>query len=131
MRKLRTEGAFTPGANEVLRANDLHVKSMQRRDRQSCGVIRVNEAARMTQFTRLGRLTCDLKNLNFGGYLCRVNQSGPCSSSDVFMNSHFATTLELPGGSPSHEANSRLLCSKFHARKKRISRANEANFTRE
>ncbi len=32
------------------------------------------------------RLTCDsreLKNLNFGGYSRRVNQSGACSSSDV------------------------------------------------
>ncbi len=39
------EGAFTPDANEALSANDLHVKTMQRRDRQSCGAIRVNEAA--------------------------------------------------------------------------------------
>ncbi len=31
--------------------------------------------------------------------------------------------------SPSHDANSRLLCSEFHARMKRISRANETNFT--
>ncbi len=29
---------------------------------------------------------------------------------------HFATRLELPGRSPSHDANSRLLCSEFHAR---------------
>ncbi len=29
--------------------------------------------------------------------------------------------------SPSHDANSRLLCSEFHARMKRISRANEAS----
>ncbi len=34
------KGAFTPDANEALRANDLHVKSMQRHDRQSCGAIR-------------------------------------------------------------------------------------------
>ncbi len=27
---------------------------------------------------------------------------------------HFATRLELPGRSPSHDANSRLLCSEFH-----------------
>ncbi len=44
---------------------------------------------------------------------------------------NLATRLELPGRSPSHDANSRLLCSEFHARMKRISRANEANFTRE
>ncbi len=37
---------------------------------------------------------------------------------------HFATRLELPGRSPSHDANSRLLCSEFHAQ---ISRANEAS----
>ncbi len=33
-------------ANEALRVNDLHVKSMQRCDRQSCGA---NEAALNTQ----------------------------------------------------------------------------------
>ncbi len=43
-------GAFTPDANEALRANDLHVKSMQRRDRQSCGAIRVNYAARIERW---------------------------------------------------------------------------------
>ncbi len=46
---LKSKGAFTPDANEAIRANDLHVKSMQRRDRQSCGAIRANEAARMAQ----------------------------------------------------------------------------------
>ncbi len=40
----RSQGAFTPDANEELRANYLHVKSMQRRDRQSCGA---NYAARI------------------------------------------------------------------------------------
>ncbi len=40
---------------------------------------------------------------------------------------HFAMRLELPGRSPSHDANSRLLCSEFHARMVRISRANEAS----
>ncbi len=44
---------------------------------------------------------------------------------------HFATRLELPGRSHSHDANLRLLCSEFHVRMKRISCANEANFTRE
>ncbi len=39
----------------------------------------------------------ELKNLNFGGCSRRVNQSGACSSSDVIMNSHFATTMELYG----------------------------------
>ncbi len=46
--------AFTPDVNEALRANDLHVKSMQRRDRQSCGAIRANYTLRIE---RLGRLT--------------------------------------------------------------------------
>ncbi len=41
---------------------------------------RVNEAA---QIERFGRLPRELKNLNFGGYSRRVNQSGACSSSDV------------------------------------------------
>ncbi len=33
---------------------------------------------------------------------------------------HFATRLELPGRSPSHDKNSLLLCSEFHARMKRV-----------
>ncbi len=114
-----------------------------------------NYAARIE---RLGRLTRhsreqrELKNLNFGGYSCRVNQSGACSSSDVITSGgrksettmedklivvvcgypelydttsyfletgiHFPTRLELPGRSPSHDANSRLLSSEFHARMK-------------
>ncbi len=53
-------GAFTPDANEALRANDLHVKSMQRRDRQSCGAIRANEAARMAKIMR--RLRAEAEN---------------------------------------------------------------------
>ncbi len=95
-----------------------------------------------------------LKNLNFGGYSRRVNQSGACSSSDIITSGgrksettmedkvivivcgyselyihlrtftktgiHFATRLELPGRSPSHDANSRLLCSEFHAWMKQV-----------
>ncbi len=72
-----SKGAFTPDANEALRANDLHVNSMQRCDRQSCSNIRSNEVARMAR---------GLKNLNFGGYSHRVNQSGACSSSDVITS---------------------------------------------
>ncbi len=45
-------GAFTPDANEALRVNYLYVKSMQRHDRQSCGAIRANEAARMARITQ-------------------------------------------------------------------------------
>ncbi len=135
------KGAFTPDANEALRVNDLHVKSMQRR---------VNYAARIE---RLGRLTRELKNLNFGGYSRRVNQSGACSSSAVtsggrqsestmedklivvvcgypelydttsyfyknrntFCNETGAAWLKPP-----HDANSHLLCSEFHARMKRV-----------
>ncbi len=50
----RTKGGLkvTPDAN---RANDLHVKSMQRRERQSCGAIRANEAARIERFFRANR----------------------------------------------------------------------------
>ncbi len=40
-------------------------------------------AARFAQIERFGRLPRELKNLNFGGYSRRVNQSGACSSSDV------------------------------------------------
>ncbi len=51
------KGAFTPDANKALRANDLDVKSMQRRDRQSCGAICANEAARMVRMARMARIT--------------------------------------------------------------------------
>ncbi len=44
------KGAFTPDANDANRANDLHVKSMQRPERQSCSTIRANEAARIERF---------------------------------------------------------------------------------
>ncbi len=114
---------------------------MQRRERQSCGAIRANEATRMVRIERFFRALADIRN--------RVNQPGTCSSSDVIMSGgrksettmvdkvivvvcgypelyihlrtvtktgkHFATRLELPGRSPSHDANSRLLCSEFHA----------------
>ncbi len=86
-------GAFTPDANEALRANDLHVKSMQRRDRQSCGDTRANEAARMAKIMQ--RELRELKNLNFGGYSCRVNQSGACSSDVITSRGRKSeTTME-------------------------------------
>ncbi len=138
------KGAFTPDAND---ANDLHVKSMQRRKRQSCGAIRANEAARIERF-----FSRELKNLNFGGYSRRVNQSGACSSSDVITSGgRKSQTKEdkviwLYVGtrsciyifvllqkqeyilqrdwsccrSPSHDAKSCLLCSEFHERMKRV-----------
>ncbi len=59
---------------------------MQRHDRQSCGAIRVNEVARIEHLGNLMRELLELKNLNFGGYSCRVNQSGACSSSDVITS---------------------------------------------
>ncbi len=82
----RAQGVFTPDTNEALRVNDLHVKSMQRRDRQSCGAIRANEEARIQRLGRLMRYWPELKNVNFGIYSRRVNQSGACSSSDVIMS---------------------------------------------
>ncbi len=103
---------------------------------------------RWREWRKLSVFFIRAKNLNFGGYSRRVNQSGACSSSDVIMSRgrksqttmedkfivvecgypelyihlptftktgiHFATRLELPGRSPSHDANSRLLCSEFH-----------------
>ncbi len=74
------KGAFTPDANRV---NDLHVMSMQIHNRQSCGAIRANYAAQIECLMRHSR---ELKNLNFGGYSRRVNQSGACSSSDVITS---------------------------------------------
>ncbi len=103
---------------------------------------------RKTILRRYSRELSVWKNLNFGGYSRRANQSGACSSSDIIMSGgrksqttmedkfivvvcgypelyihlrtftktgiHFATRLALPGRSPSHDANSRLLCSEFH-----------------
>ncbi len=46
------KGAFTPDANDANCVNDLHVKSMQRCDRQSCSAIRANEAAQIERLTR-------------------------------------------------------------------------------
>ncbi len=80
---LDSKCAFTPDANEALCANDLHVKLMQRRDRQSCGAIRANGANYAVQIESLGR---ELKNLNVSGYSRRVNQSGACSSSDMITS---------------------------------------------
>ncbi len=56
---------------------------MQRCDRQSCGAIRANYAERIERLTHHSRESHELKNLNFGGYSCHVNQSGACFSSDV------------------------------------------------
>ncbi len=109
----------------------------------------MNYAVRIERLGRLTRESREWKNLNFGGYSRRVNQSGACSSSDVITSGriksettmedklivvvcgslelyditlyfsktgiHFAARLELPGRSPSHDANLRLLCSEFHA----------------
>ncbi len=97
-----------------------------------------------------------LRNLNFGGYLRRVNQSGACSSSDVITSGGgksqnnnggqiYCGCMWVPGAvytssyfyknrntfcnetgaacrSPSHDANSHLLCSEFHARMARFIR---------
>ncbi len=60
-------------------------------------------------------VSCEVKNLNFGGYSRRVNQSGACFSSDVITS----------GGRKSETTG--LLCCEFHARMKRISCANEAS----
>ncbi len=145
-------GAFTPDTN------DLHVKSMQRRDRQSGGANGANYAAQIERFTCY---STELKNRNFGGCSRRVNQSGACSSSDVITSggrksqttmedklivvvcvypelynttsyfyrnrNKFSNETGAACRSPSHDANSRLLCSEFRTRMKRISCANEAS----
>ncbi len=67
-RESPSQGAFTPDANDANRANDLHVKSMQRRERQSCGAIHAIMARIECFFARIER---ELKNLPFGGYLRR------------------------------------------------------------
>ncbi len=42
-----------------------------------------NYAAQIERLGRLTRYSRELKNLDFGGYSRRVNQSGACSSSNV------------------------------------------------
>ncbi len=125
---------------------------MQRRERQSCGAIRANEVAWNERF--FSHDSHELKNLNFGGYSRRVNQSGACSSSDVITSGgrKSQTTMEdklmvvvfgypelydttsyfyknrntfrnetgAACRSPSHDANSCLLCSECHVRMKRV-----------
>ncbi len=46
----------------------------------------VNYAVRIERLGRLTHHSRELKNLNFGGYSRRVNQSGACSSSDVITS---------------------------------------------
>ncbi len=60
--------------------------AIQRRDRQSCGAIHPNGTNYAARIERLTRHSRELKNLNFGGYSRRVNQSGACSSSDVITS---------------------------------------------
>ncbi len=59
----------------------------------------------------------ELKNLNFGGYSCRVNQSGACSSSDVITSGgrKSETTME-----DCCVVNFTCEWSEFHARMKRV-----------
>ncbi len=45
-----------------------------------------NPVARIECLGHLTRNSRELKNLNFGGYSCRANQSGACSSSDVITS---------------------------------------------
>ncbi len=91
---------------------------MQRRDRQSCGAIRANGAFFSRDSTMEDEVivvVCGYPELYI--HLRTFTKTGI----------HLATRLELPGRSPSHDANSRRLCSEFHARMARISRATEAS----
>ncbi len=66
---------------------------------------------------RIERLTRELKNLNFGGYSRRVNQSGACSSSDVITSGgrKSQTTME-----DCYVVNFTHEWSECHARMKRV-----------
>ncbi len=128
---------------------------MQRRERQSCGAIRTIEAARIERLSRelknrnFGGYSrrvnhsgaCSSSDvITSGGRKSETTMEDKvivvvCGYPELYIHLrtftktgiHFATRLELPGRSPSHDANSRLLCSKFHVRIARISRANEAS----
>ncbi len=67
------QGAFTPGPND---ANDLHVKSMQRRERQSCGAIRANEAARMARI--------EFNYSEFHARMARISRANGASKLKMF-----------------------------------------------
>ncbi len=127
---------------------------MQRRDRQSCGA---NYAA---QIERLGHLKsykiwtlADIRaaltnqELALAVMWLRAEAENPKKTmEDKFIvvvcgypelrtftktGINFATRLELPGRSPSHDANSRLLCSEFHVRMKRVnSNVQASNYAR-
>ncbi len=55
-----------------------------------------------------------------------------CGQPELYLHTftktgiHFATRLELPGRSPSHDANSHLLCSEFHTQTQNVQVSNFA-----
>ncbi len=128
---------------------------MQRCDRQFCGTICANEAAQIERLTRqLKNLNfggysrhvnqsgaCSSSDVIMsGGRKSKTTMEDKvivvvCGYPELYDTSlyfyknrnTFWKRLELPGRSPSHDAYSRLLCSEFHARMKRISCVNEAS----
>ncbi len=111
---------------------------MQRRDRQSCGAIRANEVANWA-------FDAQVEKSKLWWIFVPRYQSGACSSNDVkqqggqinlvvcvypelydttsyfYKNRNiFCNETGAAWQKPSHDANSRLLCSEFHARMKRI-----------
>ncbi len=106
------QGAFTPDANDANRANDLHVKSMQRRDRQSCGAIHANRAndLHVKSMQRRDRQSCGAIHAN------RAN--------DLHVKSMQRRERQSCGAIRANEAaRIELNCSEF--------RANGANFSSE
>ncbi len=120
---------------------------MQRRKRQSCGAICANEAARIERFFSRWKSelwwifvnqsgACSSSDvITSGGRKSETTMEDKvivvvCGYPELYIHFptftktgiHFATRLELPGRSPSHDAKSRLLCNEFHTRMARISR---------
>ncbi len=128
---------------------------MQRRERQSRGAFCANEAARIERFFRVIREksgACSSSDvITSGGRKSETTMEDKvivvvCGYPDLYIylrtftktGIHFARRLELPCRSPSRDANSRLLCSEFHTRMKRVNskcssvqlRANSAIYSR-
>ncbi len=126
---------------------------MQRCERQSRGAICANEAAQIERFFRVIREksgACSSSDvITSRGRKSETTMEDKvivvvCGYPDLYLRTftktgiHFARRLELPCRSPSHDSNSRLLCSEFHTRMKQVNskcssvqlRANSAIYSR-
>ncbi len=105
----RSKGAFTPDANEVLRANGGSCSS-------SDVITSGGRKSETTMEDKLILVVCGYPELYDTTSYFYKNRNKFCNETGAACRSP-----------PPHDANSRLLCCEFHARMKRISRANVAS----